>query len=140
MYVYSDSIRNLPEEESGMSISNWYINHVNEESILITDHNTQGYIRYYLNKNGSTENNYKYSEFPTSVYKYLVNSKTNISTTFNYFLIDNKNINRPVNPGPPVWIEYVPLKYYLDDINNNYKLDKVYVSNNFILYNNNQEV
>ena len=121
-------------------VTKWYPQYIVNNSNLVTDYKTESYFQYYLK---SSDPNYqtKRITFTSGLYSYLIDPNAiaspyfnNSDIRFNYFMVNNQNLNQPILQGPPLWIRLQPLSLNIENINRNINLDLIYDSKSILIY------
>jgi hypothetical protein len=135
VYSHLNNINSQVPSDSVKAVSNWYPNYIYNDSNLVTDYQTDSYFNYYLK---SKDYNYYSNRIPftQNIYAYLTDPSMNSSDTklLKYFMVDNKDLNKPLIQGPPAWVTLQPLSQYIDKINSNTNMRKIYDSGSIIIY------
>jgi len=130
-YFYYDTPRSLGSGEVNDSIGIWYGEHTHNPSIL-TDHHTYGTTLAYMRINNYSQDLH-FEHYTDSRYSFII-GKENITERYDldYLFINKINIDETMQSED--WMHYEPLEDYIDQIERNKYLNKVYSTDYYVVY------
>lgn len=119
--------------EDSSTVSDWIINKTefshNMSQLFLADFKTVGKLLVLFSEKGLLFN---YKSFNPSQYQIIIENKLN-NTDWNYMIINLKLINEPIGMDQG-WNRLKPISHYIDIIESNDNLNKVYNDNLFAVY------
>jgi len=130
-FFYYEIPRPLGADETNNSMSSWFGENTEDPSIL-TDHHTYGLTLAYM-RNNNYSDGITFEHYTDARYSFII-GKGNLTERqeIDYVLINKMNQDRTMQSED--WRHFEPIKDYIEQIESNRYLNKVYSSNNYIIY------